>query len=415
MTGEVSTKKILLLIGLISIAVLIPAIIWNDLNFSFFLGLLFDDAKEFAYKGTIVSDFMPIGYSGYLGACLKIAGLGGIPACQIPIYIGIMLVVFWFLRAGGARGILLILGFLVTVFHPILILNIWRIHDGNLTALLILGFLTAGISFLRFSVGDGSAFGGRNGWSIFFLGIFAGLLFTIRANTILLVLPALLLFFKKDEGGKIIYFWKSAFLLVSVMAVVFMTVNIALKQKPFFFPQYGFYNFFAGANEHASKYLIQDYGGENSVKEALRARGFFSIKTYGDFLTFPPEKYKEFALDYIKGNPVEYVKLAGLKFFTLLRPGYRAVQDFRWFSLDGLKRFSKIIFAAPFFIWMFFVVKTREKFFEKENLLVFLTIVLYLLPFLIANADPRYRFPLDIIFIADSFRRAGRLPFFSKG
>ena len=102
---------------------------------------------------------------------------------------------------------------------------------------------------------------------------------------------------------------------------------------------------------------------------------------------------------------MEYVKLMGLKTFTLFRPGYHAPENFEWFSADGVKRVSKIILALPFFIWAFVVWKTRKGFFEKENLFVFLVAGLYLLPFIVANADPRYRFPIDIIFILDIVRR----------
>ena len=107
----------------------------------------------------------------------------------------------------------------------------------------------------------------------------------------------------------------------------------------------------------------------------------------------------------MRANPFEYAKLTGIKIFTLLRPGYHALENFQWVSVEGVKRVSKIVLALPFFIWIFFVWKTRRRFFEKENLFVFLTAGLYLLPFIVANADPRYRFPMDIIFILDSFRR----------
>ena len=73
-------KKYALFLGSLSIAVVVFAMISNDLNRSFFLGLLFDDAKEFASAGTVTSDFMPIGYSRFLGVCMRMGGEGAIPA-----------------------------------------------------------------------------------------------------------------------------------------------------------------------------------------------------------------------------------------------------------------------------------------------------------------------------------------------
>ena len=122
-------------------------------------------------------------------------------------------------------------------------------------------------------------------------------------------------------------------------------------------------------------------------------------------LDFPPETYKKLAVEYAKNHPLQYVKLTGIKILTLFRPGYHAPENFEWFSVEGIKRVSKTALAAPFFVWLFFVWKTKREFFAKENLFVFLVAALYLLPFIVANADPRYRFPMDIVFILDSVRR----------
>ncbi|MDP2704159.1 MAG: hypothetical protein Q8P01_02965 [bacterium] len=393
------TGRMLLLIGLVSAVVLISAIIWNDLNFSFFVALLFNDVKEFASSGTITSNFMPIGYSGFVGSCVKVGGIGSIPACQAFIYIGILLAAFWFLKLGGTRGVLLALGTLAVALHPMLVLNVWRIHDGNPTVLLLLGFLASGIVFLR----------KRDAWSVIIFGVFTGLLLTVRINAILLVLPALFVVFKKSEEKLTAGAKKAILFLVSAM-IVFAAVNMAIKQAPIFFPQHGLYNFFAGSNEYTSKYLLKDYSGENSLGEALKARGFSSsAETFKGWLSFPSETYKEFAVDYIKNHPFEYLKLTALKLFTFFRPGYHMGENFSWDSGEGLKRFSKIILSLPVFAWAFLVYKTRKSFFDKENVFVLLSAALYLAPFLIANADPRFRFPLDIIFIADSFRRIGYL------
>ncbi|MFH1162096.1 MAG: hypothetical protein V1696_02380 [Candidatus Jorgensenbacteria bacterium] len=401
--GDISTKKVLLLIVVIAVAVLTLAVVRHNLDFSFFLGLLFNDAKEFASQGIITSPIMPVGYSGFLGSCMRIGGEGGIPACQALVYIGILLAAFWFLKLRGVRGTLLALGILAVSFHPMLLLNVWRVHDGNMTVLLLLGFLAAGISFMHF----------RNLRSVLLWGVFAGLLFTVRQNTIPFFLIALPFLYRNGSsegtaGGGVGRFGRIALFLMSA-AVLMVSVNVATKHTPFFFGQQGAYNFFSGTNEYAAEYMRKDYSGENSLEKALTARGFSSVSTFKEWLSVPSRTYWQLAFDYIKNHPLEYVKLAGLKLFTFLRPGYHIVQDFAWGSVDGLKRLLKIALSAPFFIWLFFVYRTRRNFFDRENLFVLLSIALYLLPFLLANADPRYRFPLDIIFIVDSFCRVHNL------
>ncbi|MAF80271.1 hypothetical protein CL629_04320 [bacterium] len=392
---EISGKKILLIIGIIAIIVFALAIVWNDLNFSFFVNLLFVDAKEFAEEGSITADFMPIGYSSFLGSCMKIGGAGGIPACQSLVYAGVLLMAFWFLRPReGGFSILRALGIAAVALHPMLILNIWRVHDGNLTTLLLMGLLASGIAFIRFK---------SMRW-IILLGVFSGLLFTVRPNTISLVVITLLLLLAAKGAGTKIKRLGRIVIFAAIAVFLVMGVNTVVKQAPSFFARHGMYNLFAGTNEYAEQYLLSDYSGENSLEEALKARGFIE-ETFEERLAFPSETYRELALDYVRAHPFEYAKLTAIKFITILRPGYHVPDNFAWGSMDGVKRIVKIALALPILIWIFIVWKTRKSFFDEENIFIFLIVIFYLLPFLLANADPRMRFPLDILLVADIFRR----------
>lgn len=402
-TYNILSRKIafFLVIGVAIVFVL--SVIWGNIHQSFFVRLLFDDAQEFARTGTITSQFMPIGYSGFVGTCINIVGVGGIPGCQALIYGGILFVIFWFFLLRGVRGSFLALGMSVVALHPALILNVWRIHDGNATALLLIAFVSVGIFFIR----------SKNVWGAAMFGISAGLLFVVRPNTGLLIpLAFLILLWPFSDNKKKRIIGAGVFLMGVVMSV--MVVNMSIKQTPFFIGGQGFYNLFSGTNEYAAKHLRLEYSGENSLGEALMARGITSAKTFPDWLAFSPSRYKEFTLDYIQRNPWQYAKLTALKFATILRPGYHRTEDFKWISFDGLKQSLKIILSFPFFIWIFLLYKTRKNFFEKENLFTIFVVVLYIVPFLLANADPRYRFPLDIFFIADSFSRAVALQYFRK-
>ena len=415
--------KILIIIGGILFFVFILASFNQNIDTSFFVSLLYNDANEFAQTGTITSNFMPIGYSGFLGLCIANGGTNLIPVCQSLIYFSILLCALIFLIFRGVKSQKLLFGILITAIHPVLFLNIWRIHDGNATVLLLLGLLVACLFAER----------KRNFTSTLILGVVTGLLLTVRINTILLVLPVLLIvYFPKifeyiislinktfhkaysqsmNENiildSKNYYFQAISFMVVTIL--VFAVVNISIKQKPFYFPGHGFYNLFAGSNEFSSRYLLSDFSGENSLKEALSARGYTGIDKFEERLIFPSYTYKELAVEFIKEHPIEYIKLAGIKIFTLFRPGYHMVPDFSWISPEGLKRMTKILLAFPFFIWFYFILRTRANFLDKDNLLIFLVVFLYILPFILANADPRYRFPLDIIMILDCFSRYRKL------
>lgn len=382
-------EKPLFLIALISLSVFVLTLIWHNLDRSFFLGLLFNDAKEFAEKGMITSNFMPIGYSGFLAFCMKVGGEAVIPICQSFIYAGILFLAYWFYKTRKVTGILLVLGILALAFHPIIFLNIWRIHDGNLTILLLLGFLTAAISYSRF----------KKTWKLFTLGIFSGILFVVRQNTAPLFL--IVLFFLWDRKEAKTKFLKNALLFLVITFISTASVNLILKKKIIYLGDQGYYNLFSGTNEYASRYLLKDFSGENSLEPALKARGFTNVGAFEERLVFPSEAYKKLSLEYIIEHPLDYAKLTILKAYTLFRPGYHSVES-PAFS-EVLKQSLKIILSLPFFIWLFLVIKTKRSFLKKENLFVFLCIVFYILPFLFANADPRYRFPIDIIFIVDSF------------
>lgn len=391
---HLSTKKIALLTALISVAVLVSALVWRDLNLSFFIRLLFDDAKEFAATGVITSTFMPIGYSWLLGAFMVLGGAGAIPACQALIYAGVLFAVLWFLKERGLSGWWLAVGILAVAVHPLLVLNVWRVHDGNITALFLLGFAAAGIWFLH----------SKNKWGAVLLGVVTGILSTVRQNALALFLPAFFVLWenKGKRFTRIAAFAAVAFVLMA-------GITMAVKRTPSFLGEQGAYNFFSGTNEYATEYFLKEYSGENSLEPALVARGFSSVGTFEERLSFPSDTYWRLTFEFVKNHPLEYVKLTGLKLITFLRPGYHMVQDFAWNSAEGLKRLSKILLSLPFFIWVFFAWKTRKHFFDKDNLFVFAVVVLYTLPFILANADPRYRFPLDILLIADSFCRAHEL------
>ena len=396
MMKNVSARNVLLAICIAGLITLASSIIWNSTGRSFFVALLFNDAQEFAETGSITSSFMPIGYSSFVGACMGISGEGGVPACQSVIYIGVLLAAFWFLKPReGGYSIFRALGVLAIALHPVLILNIWRIHDGNTTALLLLALAAASIAFIRY----------KDMRRVMLLGAISGLLFAVRPNTISLIPITLLLLLATEGAGTAIKRLGKVVLFSIIAASFVMGINIAVKQTPFFFARHGMYNLFAGTNEYAEEYLLSKYTGEASLEEALWARGHRET-TFEEKLAFPSEKYKEFALEYAVNHPFQYIKLAGIKLITFFRPGYHVPEGFSWMSIEGVKRIAKIVLALPFFIWAFVVWKRRESFFEKENILILLLAIFYIAPFLLANADPRMRFPLDILLIADSFRRA---------
>ena len=243
--SQLTIPKVLMLIGVILVVVFVLASLKQDIDSSFFVALLYNDANEFAEVGAITSNFMPIGYSGFLGLCIAHGGINLIPVCQSLIYVFILLCALLLLTFRGVTGHKLFFGILITAIHPVLFLNIWRVHDGNITVLLLLGLLVACLYVER----------ERNFLGILVLGVISGLLFVVRMNTILLVLPVLLIVYfpKIFQYGVLIFnknnriknkesesisrnYFNQSLLFLFISLFVFVIINTAVKQKPFYFP-----------------------------------------------------------------------------------------------------------------------------------------------------------------------------------
>lgn len=235
------------------------------------------------------------------------------------------------------------------------------------------------------------------------MGLALGLLIGIRPNAFLfVVIPIFFLIVLRRSSITFRNQIIGSVLFLIAVSVAFTSVSYLGKKTFFYFPKNGGYNFFAGANEYSTTAFLTHSNAEFSLDSALKARGISSRYGIAD------STYLKYGLNYILSHPMEYLKLTGLKFLVLFGPDYRQTQ--LKVNIITVKSFiqvaAKTFIALPFFFWLIILVLTRKKygFSESDKFIIFI-IILYIIPFIITNSDPRFRLPIDVIFILHAWRR----------
>ncbi|HEY9137361.1 MAG TPA: hypothetical protein VIM67_03750, partial [Terriglobus sp.] len=93
---------------------------------------------------------------------------------------------------------------------------------------------------------------------------------------------------------------------------------------------------------------------------------------------------------YLKQHPAAQLKLIPIKLFTYLRP------DTKVHPLLSGQGMVKGILALFVPAWVVILILKR-KLLDSSDYLIVLVAVVYSLPFLMTNADPRFRIPLDLL------------------
>lgn len=197
---------------------------------------------------------------------------------------------------------------------------------------------------------------------------------------------------------------------IIALIVAFATIGaitIPLTDCLLILPTNGAYNFFAGANSFTSTALIHSYNAEPSIQEALGVVGeqgdCRGLKCLEHNPLKQPEmstKYRRLAIQYIEQHPLQFLKLAVLKIFTLFRPDYRQV--YRSSLAPPILLFAaQTIMALPSLLWGITRLLLLPTHGLWKGALVLPLALMYIVPFALTNADPRLRLPLDIVLMLD--------------
>jgi hypothetical protein len=162
---------------------------------------------------------------------------------------------------------------------------------------------------------------------------------------------------------------------------------------------YGAYTFANGTHEYALEGMLRDYNGEMAMPQSMRELG---LPSFGLDRSDPviADQYMRVGWDFIRVHPLRYFALEVVKVANLFRPDYRNVNHS--FVPSAVGRAVHTVIAVLFFVWAVLRWSCRRLVGVSDGLVVIPMLVLYLAPFVATNTDPRYRVPIDTVFIVDS-------------
>jgi 4-amino-4-deoxy-L-arabinose transferase-like glycosyltransferase len=359
-----------------------------------FVNNLLDAART----GHVGSTFTPDAYPYLAGTAYRLAGVRGFLALQAALYLLLGCVMLWLVRALAGSTRAAVLAVLVICLDPDLILSIAKVWDTGLTCLLLIGFATLSLASAR----------RPSATVLLALATVWGLGMAVRPNFALLgialayLLPAVRVKAWPLKLAATVAWGCGTLLLANLLA-----------HGSFYVAQNGPYNFFAGANPYTRAALLHLYNGESSVPLALSALGIH-VGTQAD-ATYDlalRSTYMHHALRFIASHPLRWLGLCSLKMLTLLRP------DLKAHALLTVAGAVKVLTCLCVPLWLTtlglttlglttlglttlgLTTRGAAKKLEPADRLMLVLAACYILPFLLTNADPRFRPPLDALVLA---------------
>lgn len=328
------------------------------------------DYAHILQNGEKLTDmFMPTGYPALLALGMSLAGDSfGIFLTQAAAY-GLTVILAWMiLRYRGLMPAAALLGTVLIAFHPYMILNINRITYNAVAPPFFL--LTA------FTLWFPDRFDGRF-WTLL-CGVALGAFLVIRPN-ILTVMPIVF---------GILIMWaprRVPIVAMLAMALGFIALSFAATGQMFAWPTNGSYNLFGGFNAYTEAALWEHMHVEPSIGMALRALDI----TKGPY-EVSYKIYNALAWDFITAHPADVIWGFCVKALTLFRPDYRTSTGWGEFTVQT-------ILVVPVSLWLVVMLWRRFDDGLGRGRRTALFAAFYLVPFVIINADPRYRYLLDLV------------------
>ena len=273
---------------------------------------------------------------------------------------------------------------LLVFFNPYFLIGLPRVSDSAVNIVLIGCLFACALSAREARLID---------WLL--AGIVLGLFILVRPNAATLVLALALIAWLARTP------WSRPAVLAVTTVLAFGLLSWALLGVAFFWPTNGGYNLFAGNNPFSFGELQSNFNAEYSVDRGLAWCG-----VEGNRYTLPDDVYARCTLRFVMESPGEVVKLLAYKAYTLLlRPNLKLAD-----SLPKIAIQYAILLPAIAW-WALFVVSQRFRV-SLPGLAGFLFVLFYSAPFVLTNADPRFRIPLDVVYAmsALAFALGDRLP-----
>jgi hypothetical protein len=329
-----------------------------------------------------------LGYTVYSAFFYRFGGNEGLVLGQALLYLLIGMAAYAILfeiLGKGSYGPTV--GACLVLIYPETWLNVHRIVETNLVILLCLVFVFFLLPQVQARLSLTQAV---------IIGFVSALMILSRPNLIL-VIPLLLLPMSKSIKN---------ILVAAAAGLMVLTLVPGLTTGTFYpTPKEGKITFFHGTNPHSKESLLKYYNAEPLAfsPDNLKAMKMDPSMIPNDSaMDVPSDKFNEiitrFSIDWAKAHPLDYLELIPVKLWTLIRPDLRGAE-----RLGGWKYWVvalvQIAMALPFPLWLVCKFAFKDSFFGSLGAAPFS--ILYSIPFLLTNADPRYRVPLDALFLIE--------------
>lgn len=352
----------------------------------------------------IQSTFLPIGYAALIGY-IQLLGTTIAPArpevLVFPLQIAILLGILALARAILKRytsAAYATAAALVISLNPALLYNANRITDANVTFLLLLALL---FTLLRLRQSN-------DAWNACFFGLVLACSVAVRPNLVLM-LPLLLW---AGRGSRLP---RAGFLVLSACGtalLLYAAVTTVVHRRPFY-PENGPYNFFAGYNPRTESALLRVGNGEQSIVQAMNDLGQHPTLDWGRQSDQPgvddirDERYiplyKSESRSFLRQHVLSVPKLIAVKFWTFMLP-LEANVDHSSVIFHRFRTAIKFLTLLGMAVWAIFLLLSAARNLHLGNPPVIWMAILYLLPFILINADPRFRTALEGILFLDLAR-----------
>jgi hypothetical protein len=368
---------------LVALAALLAAAVAVHEPFSVSQPGFLADVRAWSLTTPIADTFTPLAYPLLLAPAFHVAGVQGILAVQAALYVVTVAIAFLILTLLDLPPRIAGLATFLILLHPELLLSITKIWDVGLSTLLFLLLVLVCLGVQRF---------GATPALCITLGLVLGAALFCRPNFLLLA-PAIL-YALWTARARALLLRTLAVALIATIAFAF--AGVAAHGRPFL-PRNGPYNFYAGDNSLSAQALIEDLNAEPSIAPALRAAhpGLVPADPAPDFYFSAALEpvYTGNAFSFALHHPVEQLRLIAIKLFTLLRP------DTKVHRLGTAAGLVKAMLALPALLFLIALLAPGRPALTQIDWLLLAFAVLYVLPFLLTNADPRLRTPLDALLL----------------
>jgi hypothetical protein len=332
-------------------------------------------AHEFLATGRM-TDFHSVGYSLLIAAALRIGSMHGVLVLHAVILSGTAAAAVVLMRRIDDRPWVVALAGASIALNPILVANVTKISDNNLATLLLVLLVLALVRARNRMLNAGA--------TLPLTLLFAATLL-VRPNMALMFLPIL---------------WFSRRQLIAVVAAVAIAIAVNAwttgrhwRVSDPFYVAYAFNN---GNNPHAIETVRSGVSAESTSAETLEDAGIDQRTLTKDEAT---RLFWHTSLAFIRDHPADYLTLRLYKLVHFFAPYFRrGPSDFPKIVADA----GAIVMALPVAIWSALRVWRRRSWTWTSGLLTPIVLVLYVLPFALINAEPRYRWPLDVLLVLES-------------